>query len=64
VAADVWARDCGDQRQFWQPGELPTHPELLDWLANDLRDHGWDIKAVPEADRDERDLSAKLDRQS
>jgi hypothetical protein len=34
------AEDFGNQ------GEMPTHPELLDWLATEYINNGWDTKAL------------------
>lgn len=31
---------------FGMQGELPTNPALLDWMAVDFREHGWNIKRL------------------
>jgi len=31
---------------FGVQGELPTHPALLDWLAVEFRENGWDMKKI------------------
>jgi hypothetical protein len=47
----IWARDFGKgfvetSEDFGIQGDLPTHPELLDWLAVEFVDRKWSLKAM------------------
>ena len=36
----------GTPNDFGSTGQKPTHPELLDWMAQELIDQGWKLKSL------------------
>lgn len=51
LANRVWQNHFGagivdTPSDFGKLGGLPTHPELLDWLARRLKQHGWRLKSL------------------
>jgi hypothetical protein len=47
----IWQQTFGSglvrtPEEFGLQGQYPTHPELLDWIAVELIESGWDLKAM------------------
>jgi hypothetical protein len=78
---DIWLRHFGQALvptvfNFGMSGKPPSHPELLDWLAVELMDRNWSMKAIhrlivtsntyrmQSSSRDSNDRNAKIDREN
>ena len=51
VVNRIWERLFGiglvsTSEEFGSQGDLPSHPELLDWLACELVERDWDLQAI------------------